>query len=317
MTQAQEGSTHPVMEKEISYIRSWGRWKELWEKTTEADILHSLLHIGFAVPVDEGETVDRILWYLNMADKRKSYFNFRKNEDKDLRFQRIIMGGKEINNFEDIRLLLVQKAFQALCQNFFKNTGKEHNNHWWLPMVLDPQVLEKLFWFFRLDEDGRFFNRQHPEDHNTLIVAEFIRNVCEFIWNYEDSYSRWGVRFNDEIIEALRQARPNTITILFGLKELDFLFNLERHHGLNVGCMKRLKKLAMGFDLYLPSPDASRDAYRKPLTIEEACFGGSQAARVLISLRVIQAEKGRFCDIRELESQRREVEERLKKVRKD
>lgn len=55
---------------------------------------------------------------------------------------------------------------------------------------------------------------------------------------------------------------------------------------------------------------------RKPLTIEEACFGGSQAARALVMLRILLSEKGRFDEIRRLEEENKLAGERLARLKK-
>ncbi len=101
--------------------------------------------------------------------------------------------------------------------------------------------------------------------------------------------------------------------LLCRLGRLDLLLDMEKYE-LDKSCLQRLEELATSFDLYLPSNTSWMNERRIPRTIEEACLGDSQAAQVLLILRVKQAEKERFNKIRELNERRREAEEALKKL---
>lgn len=314
----EERVVHPLMEKEISFIGSWREWKELWGKTTQADILHSLLHFGFAVPVDgEEEWVDRILLYLNIADDHESYGFVKGPIQEDRIHQQILVGGEKIESFSQLRSVLSHKAFQMLCQNFLKDTkdGRYEDVPSWVATIADPGVLEKILWFFRLDHEGNFINLRlyRSEDHHSAIAKEFIRGLCKFAWTCENSglWGREGIR--EETKEILRKNRPNMIMLLCGLGRLDLLLDIEKYE-LDKSCLQRLEELATSFDLYLPSNTSWMNERRIPRTIEEACLGDSQAAQVLLILRVKQAEKERFNKIRELNERRREAEEALKKL---
>lgn len=320
MTQKNQGAqvVHPLMEKEISFIKSWREWKELWGKTTQADILHSLLHFGFAVQVDDKEEwIDRILLYLNIADDHESYGFVKGPIQEDRIHQQILVGGEKIESFSQLRLVLSHKAFQMLCQNFLKDTKDERYEHVpsWVATIADLRVLEKILWFFRLDNAGSFINLKlyRSENHHSAIAKEFIQKLCEFTWTCENS-GLWGREgICEETKEILRKNRPNIITLLCGLDRLDILLDIKRYT-LDQCCWQRLEELALGFELYLPRHDSWMDETRKPRTLEEACYGGSQAAQVLLTLRVKQAEKERFDKIRELNKQRRTAEEELKKL---
>ncbi len=318
MTQKSRGAEiHPLMEKEISFILRWKEWKELWKATKQADLLHSLLHCGFSVRVDgPEEIIERVLLYLEIADKhRDGSWEFEKNKrEEHERFYEVYVAGKQINSFADLRLLLAQKAFRSLCQDFFKNTREEHDIPSWVPIATHPQVLEKLFWFFRLNENGNILNLRNPNDHLGVVAAEFIRNLCEFAWTCENS-NRWSRgEIDEETKEILRKARPNMITPLFGLGELNNLF--KSGYELDEECMKRLEELALGFDLWLPKTTSWGQEHRKPKNIEEACLGNSRAARALLVLQTIQTAKKHLDNIRKLEMQRIEAEEELQKIQK-
>lgn len=316
MTQENQGvEIHPLLEKEISFIRDWQEWKELWKATKQADLLHSLLHFGFNVYIDSDEAAsERVCLYLDIADR--NFRSFRRDDDRDIYPYSAF--GREAGTIEALRKILSQKAFQSLCQNFFKNTSSEDRLPSWVRIATQPQVLEKLFWFFRLDEDGYIFNFRNPDDHNKVIVKEFARHLCKFAWDCE-KINRWYGRYgreaiNEETKETLRKARPSMITLLSGLEELDVLYNPE--YELDEKCMEQLKNIVMACERWLPSATSWGGEKRKPRTIEEACFGNSQAARVLLILQVKQTEQKRFDAIREAEARFREAENKLKDLKK-
>jgi hypothetical protein len=79
--------------------------------------------------------------------------------------------------------------------------------------------------------------------------------------------------------------------------------------------MKKIEELALGSKVYLPDIMNLFDGHRKPQAIEEACLGGSQAARVLIILRTLKKEEERFDNMRDLEKKRRDAECGLNKLK--
>ncbi len=305
---------HLLAGKKVTYIQDWGQWKERWEKESCTEILHSLLHFGFSVLADSNEAIERLHLYLEIADNGDGFLRtFRGSNDRD--FHRCnYTFGVEVKNEADLRKVLSQKAFQMLCQNFFKNTEK--NNAYlfsWAEMVIIPQVLAKIFWFFRLDHDGYLQNMYFSEanEHQEKIARDFVHNLCLFVWDC----GNWGTyssyrEITEEVRTAFYQARPDVITILSGLGELDLLLKGGRYKEIGKVCLDKLENIAFGYELRLP------DASRKPLTIEEACFGGSQAARVLLALRIIQAEENRFQKIHEIEEQRLAGEKELQKLKR-
>lgn len=320
---AQKGSdvqktVHPLMAGEISCINSWKKWKELWQGTEYAELRHSLLHFGFAVQADStDEVIERVCLYLDIADGWKYSRNFKKGEE-DYSYLFGTVFGSEVNNLPEFRRFLAQKAFQSLCQNFFKNTAaKDYYVPSWARMATEHQVLEKILWFFRLNEDVVDIPNLDPfdsTDHNMEIATKFIRDLCEFAWTCENN--RWGRgEVYEEMKDELRKARPEMIRLLSGIGALDVLLNTGEYQ-LDKSCVKQLENIAMAYDRWLPSATSWSNEHRKPRTLEEACFGNSQAARVLLILRVKQAEQKRFDAIRELEEQRREAEKKIEGLKK-
>jgi len=307
---------HILAEKEICYITEWKQWKELWDKESRAEVLHSLLHFGFGVAInDHDEATDRICLYLDIADMRHESFRpFQDASNREL-FPRSAFG-YELRNTEDLCKTLVQKAYQMLSQNFFKNTVEEdYRAPSWLQLAAHPQVLAKLFWFFRIDNDGNIPNLfSSGSEHYIEIAKDFALNFCLFAWDCDGgSYSTIrGV--SEEVKKIFRQVRLDTITVLFGLEKLDILLNRYRREKIDKKCMEKLEGIVMDHKLYLPRMGLYGEEYRKPHTGEEACLR-SRAAQVLLILRTQLAEQKRFDEMRKLEKQRREAEAKLNSLK--
>lgn len=304
------GKKHPLQEKEIGCIKNWKQWKELWKNETIAERLDSLLYFGFGVPVDSyDEAAERICLYLDIADARYECFRSLQSAN-DRKFSPCTVFGRELTTTADLRMMLVQKAFQMLSQNFFKNTAeKDYHVPSWLYLAAHPQVLDKLFWFFRINEHGyipNLFSGTGNEDY-VGVAKEFALNFCLFAWDCDEPpyvYSREV----GEVKKIFQQARLNTIAILCGLGKLDILLSQNRHRKIDEKYLKKIEEIVMNLDLYFPQTGLS---YRKPKTIEEACLK-SQAAQVLLVLRIQLAEQKRSDD----ETRRREAEEKINRLNK-
>lgn len=306
---------HPLEGKEVTYIQSWEQWKKRWEGESSTEILHSLLHFGFSVSANWKDAVERLCLYLEIADngdERSSVFSSK----DDWQFQTYRAFGSEVNTKAGLREVLAKKSFQMLCQNFFKNTA-EQNYHLpsWVGMITIPQVLDKVFWFFRLNYLGDILNIHllRDGDHQKKVAEDFVHELCLFIWDCGNYGTYPGCReLTEEVRTAFRKARPDVITLLAGLGELNLLLKGDRYEEMDNVCLKKIESLAFGYELWLP--DANE--FRKPQTIEEACLGKSQAARVLLVLRTLLAEEERFDKMRKLKEQRKKAEKELAELEK-
>ena len=279
---------NPLLEKPVDYVRNWKEWKTLYEKETKVDILLGLLHQGFDVRThDEEERTERISLYLEIANGAYDYWTFRSNDYNrafDTRF------GRNIESSGILRQILSQKAYHVLCQYLFKNTSVEKRHYpSWAIQVAYPQILAKIIWFFRLDENGRIFNLSDVQGHDSEVVKNFLREFACFPWKLKEGY--FEGRYTDDLETRFSAVKPSMIKILFGLRELDFLLKEERYKNINEGCEKEIEKLALSFEMYLPS-----SGLRKPRTVNESCLGGSlcQAAQTLILLRIMKKENNRL-----------------------
>lgn len=323
-----ESGKHVLLEKDLTYIKDWEGWKELWEGESQAEYLNSLLFFGFDISANENEAVERLCLYLEIADGTGRSSNFvKENEEGEdeyfrLRFlnpcktfiQREYENG--IKTKAEFREMLAKKAFQVLCLKFFKNTSKEGYLPSWHKELLDPDVLAKLFWFFRSENQWRWL-----DDHHLKIVNNFGYDFCLFVWNHANGKYRFGFNYpreiDEETIALFRSVCPDVITVLARLHKLDFLMSRDRYEEVDENCLDRLKKLSLNNVLCLPKIDSSwGNEHRKPKDIKEACLGGSQAARVLTILQIQQKEKAKFNEIQKLEKQRQLAEKELKKLTK-
>lgn len=305
--------THPLQEIQVAHIETWEEWKRLWGATRHAEMLHGLLHVGFDISGNQGDAAERVCTYLGLADGHALVADsafWRPNETQERGMERRTILGA------DLRRALAQKAFQMLCQKFFRNTYVEDRGRIpsWARLATHPEVLRKLVWFFRLDDRWGIPNLQAPAIpvHHLGLARTFVRDLAVFAWECETRGWYQG-EISDEMIEVFRTARPDMLSLLFGLRQLEILLSLDRRYELNQGCMERLGELAMSYELYLPSVGSSGQEFRKPDTLEEACLGDSKAAQVLLVLRARHVAAARLKEMLALEMARREAEEKLRK----
>lgn len=295
---------HPLVAKNISCIGDWSRWKEIWRETSEVEILHSLLHFGFDVYTRSEEFTEKVNFYLELADGYRASYNF--NSSSDPKWQCDLETPFGRKKFPEVRQVLSQKAFQILSQKIFKDSSKDGGLPSWMHMVIRKEVLEKIIWFFRPDKDGWIENYPADESHLFEIVEKFLVDLCKIVWSDSKYIERYG--------EWLESMYPDLVEILYGIRKLDLLFDRECQFITNddgfvlKSIMDKLEELALKYEFYF------NNKRRRPININEAYYGGSQAARIHILLSVKNAERKRLQKIWELETQKREAEEKLKKL---
>jgi len=304
-----------LLAKEIYCIREWSEWEELWGRAFPAEFLHSLLHFGFEIDCDYDEAVKRICLYLKIADESSDSYFFSDNPGvKDRYYSNLSRFGRKMDGSGDLRKELSRKAFQMLSQGFFKDTTEKSvfsSCPSWGRFIINPQVFSKLLWFFRLSEGGKTLNLYHAGGHNAEIANEFAKRFSLLPWGCDElSYLE---SLEGKTKDMFRQAKASMIEILFGLKKLDFLIKEDRYARIDKKCMNKLKDLALGFKITMPNQGRGT-SFRKPKTIEEACFGGSQAAQVFLILQVMQEENARFDELNKLNEQFRKAEEGIKNL---
>jgi hypothetical protein len=325
----EKSDEHVLLGKDFIHIKNWKEWKDCWEEEHRVEFLHSLLHFGFNIPVENlDELGDRLCLYLEIADKndgRSSNFRRHAEEFEDIpRFRNRLyfedcttFTEKPIREKAGFRQILARKAFETLCQKFFKDTSKDYQLPSWFRGLLAPGVLEKLLWFFRLSDEGNIINiKRGFSDHHMETAIKFAEDVCFFMWDCERKYSHHR-EIDKEDIKIFHSVRSDVIKVLYALDSLYFLTQGGRYKEVDKNHLALLEKLALSYKLHLPSV-SGKSLYgrelRKPRDIEEACYGGSQAAEVLLLLNVQKNEQERFNKMREFTNQRRRVENELEKL---
>ncbi len=315
---------HLLLRKDVVYLKNWKEWKVRWEKEHRVEFLHSLLHFGFNIPVEDlNEVGDRLHLYLEIADNNEYSTVFSRGEEEGVQYYAYFEGcttftKKAIRGKAEFRQMLSRKAFEVLCQKFFKDTSENYDLPSWLRGILAPGVLEKILWFFRGKERGNLVNINYFADHHMKTAIEFADELCFFVWdavNYRENAFR--PKLGRENIEMLRSFLPQIIETLNNLGSIDFLLKKDRYEYVSEDHLTLLKELALKEELPFPSISVNSrygTEFRKPKDIDEAVYGRSQAAKVLLLLRVLRKEKNRFEEIQEMETKLREATEELEKL---
>jgi hypothetical protein len=302
---------HPLLDVRAGQgTLTWSEWRKLWEEAKYFEQYLSLLHSGFEVTMSASENVaadgaDRICLYLELAD---GYWNSRNFRIPD-----------EGISLERERAKLAVKAFSVIAQHFFKR-GRYGFSSTWFDSETQDRVLEKLIWFFRLDERDKVPNLGNDRfsdlgDRSELPeiplrwAKHFAVELCKLGWQQEiwETVSR-------ETQEHIATYRPQLIELLLGTGNLDRLYREPQLFRLDEACWKKLEELAMR-ECWCPIPGRHDVERRRPHGIEESVANGSEAARVLVILRIMDAEAHRFEELTEALEEAHRAEVRLAQAR--
>ncbi len=260
---------HSFIDREIISIRNWQHWKELWDKATQFEFLHSLLHFGFDVPTSDDETTDRYLFYLRLADGHAvEQIEGHPMEERRAREQKWWK--------------LSAKAFDVLYQRFFKDFAALLATP--LVRIHELEVLTTTLEIFARGETHQWRNiPRYSEDHRRDTVLRFLHRLVEQFWPMGRTHP---------------ELRPKFIETLVVIDKLDVLLT-ERFcvNNLNIqdNCLAKLEDLALQVTCRFPTEPYSRHPY----TVEEAAYGCVKAAQILVNLRVIRAQQDHFDMLRE------------------
>ncbi|MFY9493391.1 MAG: hypothetical protein WAP55_02870 [Minisyncoccia bacterium] len=213
-----------------------------------------------------------------------------------------------------VRQSIARKAFETIINAVFKNRSKGGDPPSWLWLVERPELVDKILWFFRVDEDESRIRNAYSHGVETVygeIVHAFLVKFAMQGWKlmyfgkYESDHDR-------AIQQQLRERRPRFIEVLWGIGELERL--LDRDCELDEACMAKLEELAFRQGLQLPTEKKDQFgiswdlSYRKPTSLAEAHYGGSMPAIVLTHRRIVAEEQKRFDQLRDLAERRDELE---------
>ena len=299
---------HPLMARDIGYISTWEEWQELWQGAKTAEQLIGLLHVGFW-------GISSIVTYLEIADGHRDHSRFRKAGEFDDQFP----SGFGLKTMPDIRQIVAEKAFAALCQKLFRVAKDRtfYDRAWSsLRYIIEPGVFKKVLWFFRRSDMayshglynlGGGFSTTSKEAADDETARAFILGLCRFGLTFNNGGESDSISATTK--RMFEEARPALIDILDGLGEVSLF--LTRDFPKDEQCLATLEKIALRDELWF----TLERKYRKPKTIEEACYTGSWAAQVLLILRTMTSEEKRLDAIRALELQRTKTDRRLQELR--
>lgn len=298
---------HPLLDIVPINFRTFDEWLKRWKIAKYQPEFLGLLHCfaeeeNYILLCAEG-----VSFVLEIADGY-SGINFSKPEERD--------SGEKI--YRD-RKAIAQKAFQVLCLKFFRGGTENHPlPHWWW-MLKDEALFQKVLWFLRPREryQPRNYRFQDQEDlvHPHNLFAKFLDEFPKLGWEFASLHHRYEDCWPDEDTRARMVAtRPQFIEIIVEMRRLSWLSAQE----LDDASINKLTELALGEKLSLPPKldGGMEDTYRKSETLEEACLGGSVAAKMLLLYRVAQKERKRLAALYEVEEQRRALNKRAEKLKK-
>jgi len=314
--------THPLAD--IEYIYDWQAWKEIWRKSKTAEERIGLLHVGLGVRVhSREEQIERIIFYLDIADGHDNISAFGFGETNRSTYQPIetSFGSLSGDGYAALRQKVSQKALGVLALKFFKPYNeldqrvREFPPEWRL--ITDPTLFEKLMWFFRAEEGKNylynlsFWNYPGAKEATKEIFTNFIKRFIKFLLTFEhlEIYRRDS---DLEIQKRFKEAWPEIVNILYCTRETRIFLEQDYFHVLeDKRCEKRLQGIIMGREFSFPG----KGKYRKPKTIEEAIFAGSDAARTLLLFRVMRGQKEKFKKIEEAEEMKKQAEKMISEVK--
>lgn len=316
--------------------KNWHQFLTRWNRYAEDGDLFAMLgalHEGWAFyrgssryGEPEYDAVDRVVFYLGIADNwRDDHRNF--GEGVSRRLTRYV-SGKEVHETQnELSQRVAKKAFEILCHGFFRLT--ESDDRW--PSreitrtgrgeIASERLFSALTDFFRVEDNmfGRLRVRNLPEDtrvsHGEGLARSFLLNMVGNIWEWkEEEIKSWlkqeenakVMASNISTRDRLEKAKPWTIDVLSLLGSLGVLYQYE----LDDASLKHIRDIAMQTEMSRYTYPVSTD--RRVVTLDEACFAGSQAAIFLRTYESNRAERRRLQAVldaeRRLENAKRDVE---------
>ncbi len=288
----------PIRDRTIDTIRNWHEFLMLWNQAKTLEQMLGLLHTGYSVPLEPRDCnepwyseVDRLEFYFfaaadGWADKRQ----FRNSIDEGM--YRLVDGVQKSQS--EIQLILAQKAFDILCQNFFKK-GSSALGMYALADLHDytGRFSSAILKFFRAEKEQGDDNVGIRNLHNRIggfrssnekSAVAFLLNLAECVWTHAESQDK------PHYLAWLETMRPWTIELLSFLGKLDVLE--KRLLSLDESSLAKLEEIALRSKLLWHYHPVAKD--RPVATLDEACLAGSKEARLLKERDLIQAEQKRL-----------------------
>jgi len=329
-----------LLTRKIQPICNWHEWLDRWQVTNDFQLLESLLHVGFTIPLnrrwDEPDynSIDRYIFYFSIADGWTDIFFHELPEDEGIEYSVWdSSGGVTKKTPSNLRQQVARKAFNMLCQNFFKaaelfdrSDRRGGFNYVWR-QVVSERFFPVIQNFFRVEE-GRFGDRigirnltlrEDEESHNEKQAINFLLVLAEYIWGWKETeISSWRPKEEQEVVKRenveirsrLEASKPWMVEVLFRFNRLDVL--RKRMFEINKACLDKLREIAFRCKFSEHIHPVSND--RGAVTLDEACYLGSKASWFLKEHELVIREHKRLNAIVEAEQKKEEADRDIEKL---
>ncbi len=320
-----------LVSRDIRLIFNWAEWLKFWVSAETLEQMIGLLHIGFNVPMrliygeKEYGDKDRVVFYFATANGWADHSLLRKPKDGDkicyIGYDKY--GNEVVKHPSEARQIVAKKAFDMLCQNFFRLQGENTDSYRrraeeeqrWNCLLKGVIASQKLYMavssFFSLDSKAssdfpriRNLTESREVSHGEELARDFLVRLAEFIWGWKEfeisTYASEDDRANVEkrnisMRARVEEAKPWSIDVLVILREIHRLNKYE----LDDVSLERIREIAMSTKISRIYHRVSED--RLVSTLEEACYCGSQSAIFLRSYESNRREEKRLNAILEAE----------------
>lgn len=334
---------HDLLSKEISPIRNFHRWVQLWEAAATQQEMLGLLHCGFDVPLERAahaerqyDRIDRYVYYFTIADGWcDAELLEKREEDRDSAY--CVGYDNSGNRIEkqpkEIRQEIARKAFDMLAQHLFKAPLRDRFGQGfagiWENTVLSDRLLPiiKRFWNaepeiwspkrFRI----RNLDDRNEKSHSRDLAVDFLLNLAKFVWDWKGTpVPAWWAEDSPERKQAeksiaaartrIDSAKLWLIEVLAYLGKLDVLAPWILH--IDAACIEKLKEIALRNEFVTWHHPVAEN--RLVATVDEACYMGSETALFIKRIELVQAEHKRLSDILEAEQQLKEAARNVERL---
>lgn len=337
--QPETSPVHDLLSREIRPLRNWKEWLDRWQSAVSLQEMLGLLHGGFDVTTEKSSweepaynQLDRISFYLRLADGWIDSSRLRKPEDRGLRYDfrdKNAGSSSEKEPFE-LRMMVARKAFDMLCLHFFRQElpprpGDREYESYWSSLTANGNLLPLLMKFFRVEPSEikecsieNLCIGLRDGSHNQKHAMTFLKNLATFLWHWEkpdlsflflrDEEKKTRERQASELEGRIEEAKPWMIEVLVSLDEIDILSPIAL--SLDKKSLGKLREIALRQNLECAFYPVEKD--RKVRSIEEACYAGSKAAWFLKMREICLQEQTRLEEIQKAQQAKDAADRKLR-----
>ncbi|MEI8339114.1 MAG: hypothetical protein WCF94_00445 [bacterium] len=335
---------HPLMwEKPILPIANWYDWLKRFERARQDGCINDIssrIFDGFTVPISrldwrepEFTYMDRIIFYLRLTEGRLVNYDFPdgKNiiDQNDYKVYWMEDDKQVSKSISKIKASLAEKAFNQLCQNFFKDrelyVDRNRFAEFWFSL-LEENFYPHLKSFLRTEKgvakNLRWSGKNSEKlSHNEEIMCDFLRKFTVFLWKWSANDDRWrSLQERYEIAERksafqqrIRETRIWMLELLADIRMLDvfddnekLLAKLSRNH------IKVLRQVVEEAARQRTEDDDDVPINNGMSITEESFAHGSPSARLIIRWEILR--KIRLAELIDTEINLSNKQERIAEI---